>query len=296
MNNDNRHHEYLEALFNVVDAFFQLRMKPTTRGRPKKYSDALILKLMLLMHLCRLEGETHLLRHVKRYYTEWFPVLPDQSRLWHRIRQLLVTAEEFRRHLLRILDAAYENIRIFDTMPLPVCPLEKAHKCAEFPLADFGYCPSRDEYYFGFKLGLSILPIGLPDIIAILPASPHDINYLEELTDSGGVIYLGDKGFISQEKADFLEKHYEKLIITPNRENHKGVGNTELENILLWAFRPKIEAVYSILTQMRLKKTGAKTMTGFIKRVYGIVLAFSVGVYINLICGRYPMEVISLFS
>lgn len=47
---------------------------------------------------------------------------------------------------------------------------------------------------------------------------------------------------------------------------------------------------------MRIKKTGAKSMNGFIKRVYGIVLAFSVGVYINLVCGRYPMEVIELFG
>jgi len=29
MNNDTRHHEYLEALFNVVDAFFRIRTKTT---------------------------------------------------------------------------------------------------------------------------------------------------------------------------------------------------------------------------------------------------------------------------
>jgi len=31
-------------------------------------------------------------------------------------------------------------------------------------------------------------------------------------------------------------------------------------------------------------------------RGFGIVLAFSVAVYINLVCGRYPMEVIELFG
>jgi len=124
------------------------------------------------------------------------PYLTFTDRLWHRIREGLLIAEEFRQHLLRIFGHLYEDIRIFDTMPLPVCPLEKAAKLSEFPLADFGYCASRNEHYFGFKHGLSILPIGLPDVIEILPARPHDVNYLEELVDSGGVIYLGDKGFI----------------------------------------------------------------------------------------------------
>jgi len=295
MNNDNTHSGYLKALLDVVDCFFKHRQK-NQRGRPKKYSDALILKLMLLMHLCRLDGETHLLRHVKRYYAKWFPLLPDQSRLWHRIRELLPTAEAFRQHLLRIFGHLYEDIRIFDTMPLPVCPLEKALRISEFPEADFGYCSSKKEYYFGFKLGLSILPIGLPDVFEILEARPHDVNHLETLVSSGGALYLGDKGFISEEKISALEKRDEKLVVTPLRENHQTAGNTPLEDMLLWAFRPKIEAVFSILTAMRIKKTGAKTTNGLLKRVYGIVLAFSVGVYINVVCGRYPMEVIGLFG
>ena len=91
MENDNTHQGYLEALLGVVDCFFTHQQKPKGPGRPQKYSDALILKLMLLMHLCRLDGETHVLRHVKRYYHDWFPILPDQSRLWHRIREILPT-------------------------------------------------------------------------------------------------------------------------------------------------------------------------------------------------------------
>jgi len=222
MNNDSKHQDYLTTLLGVVDCFFKNRQQQSQgKGRPKKYSDAVIFKLMLLMHLCRLDGETHLLRHVKRHYRPWFPILPSQSRLWHRIREGLLIAEQFRQHLLRVFGHLYEDIRIFDTMPLPVCPLEKAARLSEFPLADFGYCASRKEHYFGFKLGLSILPIGLPDVIEILPARPHDVNYLSELVDSGGVIYLGDKGFICEQRISMLEKRDEKLVITPNRDNHQ---------------------------------------------------------------------------
>ena len=132
MNNDSKYQDYLTALFALVDSFFQLRQQPQARGRPKKYSDALILKLMLLMHLCRLDGETHLLRHVQRHYQQWFPMLPSQSRLWHRIRQGLLIAEQFRQHLLSGFGHLYEDIRIFYTMPLPVCPLEKVAELQEF--------------------------------------------------------------------------------------------------------------------------------------------------------------------
>jgi hypothetical protein len=84
MNNDSKYQDYLTALFALVDSFFKLRPQTQGQGRPKKYSDALILKLMLLMHLCRLDGETlrrsrglllaHLLRHVQRHYQQWFPI------------------------------------------------------------------------------------------------------------------------------------------------------------------------------------------------------------------------------
>ena len=155
---------------------------------------------------------------------------------------------------------------------------------------------SRLTVTYHCKQRLSLLPIGLPDVVEILPARPHDVNYLAELVDSGGAIYLGDKGFICEAEIKRLEKQDEKLVVTPNRSNHRGAGNTDLENMLLSVWRNKIEAVFSILTAMRIKNTGAKTMTGLIQRVYGIVLAFSVGVYINVVHGRYPLEVIQLFS
>ncbi|MBM3242492.1 hypothetical protein FJZ31_40040 [Candidatus Poribacteria bacterium] len=155
---------------------------------------------------------------------------------------------------------------------------------------------SKKQHYFGFKLGLSLLPLGLPDVVAILPARPHDVNYLSERVDSGGVISLGDKGFICEPEIQRLEKQDGKLVVIPNRNNHRGAGNTDLENMLLSVWRNKIEAVFSILTARRIKETGTKTMTGFIQRVYSIVLAFSVGGYINVVHGRYPLAVIQLFS
>jgi len=75
----------------------------------------------------------------------------------HRIREGLLIAEQFRQHLLKVFGHLYEDIRIFDTMPLPVCPLHKADRLEDFPLADFGYCASSKEHYFGFKLGTSAL-------------------------------------------------------------------------------------------------------------------------------------------
>jgi len=106
--NDSKHQDYLKAFFDVSDIFFQLSHRAKRKGRPQKYSDALILKLMLLMHLCCLDGETHLLRHIQRHYQQWFPVLPSQSRLWHRIRQGLSLAEQFRQYLPRICNHLYE--------------------------------------------------------------------------------------------------------------------------------------------------------------------------------------------
>ncbi len=61
------------------------------------YSDNTILKIDMLMHLTGKRGETEILREIKRHYRHHFDKLPDQSRLWHRIRQALALIERFRR-------------------------------------------------------------------------------------------------------------------------------------------------------------------------------------------------------
>ena len=90
------HARLCELLFAIVDRFCAQQPQPCGPGHPKTYTDNLILKLDMLMHLTGKRGETEILREAERHYRSYFPSLPKQPRLWHRLRQALPLIEQFR--------------------------------------------------------------------------------------------------------------------------------------------------------------------------------------------------------
>ena len=72
------------------------------------------------MYLTGKRGETEILCDIKRHYREYFDKLPDQSWLWHRIRQALPLIERLRIHLRDQPGVQAEELRILDSMPIPV--------------------------------------------------------------------------------------------------------------------------------------------------------------------------------
>lgn len=287
-----------ELLFAIIDYFCAQLPAQKGRGRRKTYSDNTILKLDMLMHLTGKRGETEIIREVKRHYDQYFDEIPDQSRLWHRIRQALPLVEQFRQYLRFQLGVEAEELRILDTLPIPVAtPTSRPGRGNGFQRADGGYCASKKLKYYGFKLGLLITDLGIPDLFELFSARPHDVQLLEELlAQVKRVIALGDKGFISDPKRLRLAQNQEIFLITYRRANQK-VQNTPLENWALGQYRQLIETVFSQLDgHMHLQNTGAKTDLGLVKRIAGIITAFTLGIYLNFLLGRHLLAIKELFA
>jgi hypothetical protein len=81
---------------------------------------------------------------------------------------------------------------------LPVCGYTRAPRERCFKLqADYGYCAAKKLDYYGFKLGLRVARSGMITYFPLLPARPHDIQFLEELVEGfAGTVPPADKGFI----------------------------------------------------------------------------------------------------
>ncbi|MBV7337718.1 transposase [Chloroflexi bacterium TSY] len=175
-------------------------------------------------------------------------LLPSQGRLWHRIRQALPLIERFRRHLHAMLGVDMEEIRVLDSMPIPVAVRgSRPGKGVGFNIADGGYCSSKRLSYRGFKLGMSITPQGIPDVYNLFSARPHDIHVLRDiLGDAQEIIALGDKGFVSDPDRDWLDEEQGVLLITYRKSNQKQ-QNSSLEQWLLGQHRQLIETVFSQL-------------------------------------------------
>lgn len=155
---------------------------PQRVGRPKTYSDSTILKIVMLMHLTGKRGETETLRETERHYRQYFTQVPPQSCLWHRIHAALSLIEQFRQALRTQLGVEYEDLRVLDSMPLPVATLTtRPGQGNGLDLADWGHCASKKLTYRGFKLGLLITDQGIPDVYDLFSARPHDVQLLTDL-------------------------------------------------------------------------------------------------------------------
>jgi len=287
-----------QLMFAVIDRFCEGQPPQTGPGRRKTYPDKDILKIDMLMHLTGKRGETEILREIERHYQTYFEQVPGQSRLWYRIRQALPLIEQFRCHLRDQLGVNWDDLRILDSCPIPVAVSNsRPGRGNGFDLADGGYCASKKLSYLGFKLGLLITPQGIPDVYDLFSARPHDVNLLEDLLgDSWDIIALADKGFISDPKRETLAEDQNILLITYPRRNQKQ-QNSPLEQWALKTYRRLIETIFSQLDgHMHIQNTGAKTDVGLVKRVMGIVTAFTLGIYLNFLLGRHLLAIKELFA
>jgi hypothetical protein len=292
------HAQLVELMFGIIDRFCEQMPAPRGRGRRQSYSESTILKLDMLMHLTGKRGETEILREAHRHYRAYFAQLPGQSRLWYRIRDALPLIERFRRSLHAQLGVEAEENRILDSMPIPVALPTSRPGCGNgFALAEGGYCASKKLHYRGFKLGLSMTEQGIPDVYELFTARPHDLQLLEDLLgDAVDILALGDKGFLSAAKQAELAERRHVLLITYRKRNQRR-QNTPLEQWLLRRYRQLIETVFSQLDgHMHIQHTGAKTDIGLVKRVMGIVTAYTLGIYLNVLLARPLLAIKELFA
>lgn len=294
-----QHQQRVDLLCQIVDEFCP-GSEPETElgvGRPETFSDNLILKIEMIGRLSGIKGETELLRHMERHYQWLFPKLPTQSWLWRRLRTLMPKIETFRQTLNIKLGLPLENIRIIDTLPMPVFKTARPGRGNSFDLTAWGYCASKKLHYYGFKLMLSVTPSGIPDFYDMCSAHHHDINALEELVSPlTNALVLGDKGFIDENRQHHLLEYQGIHVLTYKRANQH-TQNTPLEKWMLNQYRQRIETTNSQLVDlMHLNNLGAKTDIGWAKRLMGAMTAFSLGIYLNFLLGRELLTVKSLFA
>jgi hypothetical protein len=295
----NQHQQRVAFLCQIVDDFCPPPVGEQKQGPgcPVTFHDNMILKMEMIGRLSGIKGETELLRHLARHYSHLFPYLPSQSWLWRRLRALMPQLERFRRHLTHMLGLPLEDIRIIDTVPMPVFKTARPGRGNGFDLTAWGYCASKELYYCGFKLMLSVTPTGIPDFYDMCSAHHHDVNALEELVSTiVNGLALGDKGFIDDQRHHYLLEHHGVHVLTYKRANQRTqIG--PLEKWILDKYRQRIETTGSQLVDlMHIDHLGAKSDVGWAKRLIGAMTAFTLGIYLNFLLGRDLLAVKALFA
>jgi len=225
-----------------------------------------------------------------REYPELFPNVPTQSRFNRRRRNLMYAFNLIRKVVLKSLDIAQARQCVIDSLPLPVVQFYlvpgSTGEWRAFE-ATYGKVPSKKQTIFGFKLHLLITLGGVILDFELAPANLNDLEVgFEMLCEHTDLSVLGDKAYISAEKAAQLFANHRIRLMTLLRRNQKIQMPAE-QRIFLNGVRQMIETVNHQLSEIfQIEINHAHTFWGLCTRLYNKLAAHTLCIYINRLLGK----------
>lgn len=249
-------------------------------GLPAKLSDAEI--LFLFVSAC-LEYGGNCLRamHAHRRHGNIGHTL-DKSQFNRRLHRLQPVVEELVCLFSAMAVAAGGQLAI-DSFPLPVCRNIRIRRCKLVQGRQYrGYCASKKEYYYGYKVHLITAADGRIIEFEFTPGACADVNGLNLLQFQlpQGVEIFADKAYNNSSLESLLSEHAGLRLLPVRKGNSPSQDNTCAGNLLRKRCRRHIESDISALQALFPKKIHAVTANGFLLKVIGFFLAHHFAFYL----------------
>jgi hypothetical protein len=185
------------------------------RGFAPKLSDAEVLTMEIFGELLGLRSDAAVWRYFKDHWSLWFPGLGSPANFakqcanLHPVKQALLTQSFM----------PGDDVYLIDGFPVPVGHFARAHRSRAYRgEAAYGYCASKNEYYYGFKGHLTIDRAGRIVHFTLTAANIDERQVLPNLFGRIAGWLLGDKGYLGEEWRTEAALHGLQLV-TPVRSN-----------------------------------------------------------------------------
>lgn len=263
----------LTIIFVLVDDWCKKNDKRVRRSRPGRkpeFVDSEVLTLMLASEFVPYPGELQFMAYIRANHLGLFPKLLCQSQFNRRARRVRGHLEVMRQAWLQESGLTTGDYFLLDTKPIPVVGYKRSKKRSDFAGSGaYGYCSSREFYYFGYKLVLLTSLSGVPIAYDLVPANTDERQAAETvLTYLSNADVIGDKGFIGAEWQAKILAQTGNRILTPKRKNQKIQHPDGLER-LLNTVRERIEGAFHEIqnTGRHIERLLAKTIVGLATRI-----------------------------
>jgi Transposase DDE domain len=230
----------IEAAYEAVRGGQKIRQC----GRSPGLSDVEVITLEIFGEMQGHHSDAAIWRYISAHWRAWFPKLGSYKAFVKQCANL----GTIKQLIFAKLFSPKESVHITDGVPMPVCHLARAGRAKVFKgEASFGFCASKDEYYYGFK-GHVIIDLNQNVVGFTLTAA--NVDEREVLDNLRGVlsgVLIGDKGLLSQaKKAELAED--EINLQTPLRDNMIDTRPKEVVELLL-KIRRRVETVIGQLVE-----------------------------------------------
>ncbi|HET8558111.1 MAG TPA: IS982 family transposase [Gaiellaceae bacterium] len=270
----------------VVAAYvFASTLRIPRSGPAGKVTDHELIALAACQAIVGIPSDRQFLGVVGRLLPGFFPVLPTQTRYNRRLRRLAPYLTTVQLQIAELV--ATGSIRLIDGTLIGCANYAGCKHVSEFAgYAAYGYCRSKSEWVWGVRLILLSDAAGVPMGYTIAPANEREYEPCFELASAHpGTILFADKGFWGREFERTLSL-VDVELVTPDKHRLHERPPAEIAKARI---RLIIESVFANLKrQMRLENHLAKTIGGLVQRIAQRLLALTLGIYLNILCGRPP--------
>jgi len=225
-------------------------------------SDSEIITLSLVGELLTIDSEKAWFGFSRKNLRDLFPKFCTRTRFHRTRKSLFKVVEVIRKELTSFLNYQHDQVRIIDSMPIPVCAFGRAHFHRSFrPEAAYGKCASKKQTYYGFKLHAVIALDGYISDFILTPADTDDRVAIWDLTAIAPfTTVIGDKGYIGESLALHLKSENHINLVTIKRTNSKVKVSKQFRRMIFKA-RRRVETSFSQLSgQLNIQRVLAKSM------------------------------------
>lgn len=274
-------------IFVLVDDVYNEIIPSNIKNRrnisDSKLSDSEIISISIVGEAITIDSEKAWFFFVKKNFKDLFPNIGDRTRFNRTKRNLFMVIKEIQKYFSNLPMFLNDDIRIIDSMPIPVCKFARSYFNKSFKdISSYGYCASKKETYFGLKLHALITTSGFITDFFLTSANVDDRAAVHELIEEKQLIkIIADKGYVDETLKEQLKKEKDILLISLKRKNSKNPLEKQLCNTLSKT-RRRVETSFSQLAeQFNINKVLAKSKWGLMLRITLKILAHNILFIIN---------------
>lgn len=260
----------IENLTRKIDQ----HLKQTKVGRKSKLNRPEYLTIAVIKQFLGIKTNKILYELIKNYAKKDFSTLPSYQQFCLGLESNLHYLAIINLVLFELNTQKKSDFFIIDSTSIPICRnAYRSRSKLGKNIASSG--KNMNGWYFGFKLHLIIT--NEMDIVSFkfTKASVADVTALDKnlIRNISGYL-VGDKGYISQNKAQELKKYNVKLITRP-RKNMKKLPVTK-KNLRMLSRRQVVETTFSLLkSKFSLIFQHARSLKSFFSQIFSAILTYN---------------------
>jgi hypothetical protein len=279
--------ELIIAVFCCVDDLLKEVLqggKVRAHGFAPKLSDSEVLTMEIVGEYLKIDTDEQIWQYFRRHWHSWFPTLATRSTFVRQAAGLWQYKERMQQRLAEVLGAFDERVHLIDGLPMPVCRFGRACCCCSFQgEADYGYCASKQETYYGFRGHLCVSARGIITGFTLTAANVDERDAAPDILQQIQGMLIGDKGYIRPE----LKAQLQGVSIELQTALRKNMQDTRPRAWvkLLMRVRRLIETVIGQLAgRFHLERIHARDMWHLTSRINRKLLAHTVCFWLRRDC------------